>query len=88
MDITADRQHVWLPPENRDTQNLAEVGLGKGIGNERRMESVSFSAGDRIYELKLVYPTGFEASQELLNAFIVMVNRFRLDNPNANVQKS
>jgi hypothetical protein len=77
----------WLPPDNRDTQNLGGIAFDKKMGNERTMSSVSFSGGDRIYELKFVYPTGIEASQELLNAFIFMVQRFRLDNPPENVQK-
>jgi hypothetical protein len=78
----------WLPPDNRDTQNLGGIAFDNKMGNERTMSSVSFSGGDRIYELKFVYPTGIEASQELLNAFIFMVQRFRLDNPPENIQKS
>jgi hypothetical protein len=77
----------WLPPENSDTQHLIGVSFDQNMGDERRISSVSFSGSDRIYELKLAYPMGFEASQELLNTFILMVHRFRLDNPPKNAQE-
>jgi hypothetical protein len=77
----------WLPPENGDTQHLVGVSFDQNMEDERRISSVSFSGSDRIYELKLAYPMGFEASQELLNTFILMVHRFRLDNPPKNAQK-
>ncbi|MGB8698381.1 MAG: hypothetical protein WCD18_03105, partial [Thermosynechococcaceae cyanobacterium] len=78
----------WLPPDNRDTQHLAGVSFERLLGENRRLASMHFSTRDRVYELTLAYPIGFDASQNLLNAFIVMVEKFQLDDPSQNIESS
>ncbi|MDX9830351.1 MAG: hypothetical protein RBU35_08825 [Anaerolineae bacterium] len=62
-------------------QPLAGFSVEREGGAGEGRQAVLFSGSGRTYELELVYPTGFEASQPLLTAYSVMVEGFRLDTP-------
>lgn len=54
-------------------------------GDIERVQIVLFSTPERTFELRLRYPLGFAASQQLLAQYTAMVSGFRLDNPQSNI---
>ncbi len=60
-------------------QGLAGHQVQRGMGTDDRSIAVVLSGNGKTYELALMYPTGFAASQELLNIYTAIVQGFRLD---------
>jgi hypothetical protein len=65
-------------------QGLWGETLESEMGDER-VQTVLFSTPERTFELRLRYPLGFTASQQLLTQYTAMVSGFQLDNPQHNV---
>lgn len=66
------------------SQKLSGETLESEMGDER-VQIVLFSTPEQTFELRLRYPLGFAASQQLLAQYTAMVSGFELDNPQRNI---
>jgi len=61
-----------------ESQNLPGFVIERETGPDEDHKAVLFNGNGRTYEITLTYPTGFYASQKLLNEFTAIVQSFRL----------
>ncbi len=81
--VMAFEQRPYFNDEGN--QSLLGETLEEDHGETERVQIVLFSTPERTFELRLRYPLGFAASQQLLAQYTAMVSGFRLDNPHSNI---
>jgi hypothetical protein len=67
---------IWSWP---DSQRLSGLQIDREAREDEYSMAILFSSNGRTYEIALTYPTGFNASQELLTNYSTIEESFRLD---------